>query len=53
MALREIHAIRLKLYEERKGLSPEEYNALVRKSAAAFFGGEDVLETYMGTAPNQ
>ena len=35
-ALREIHAIRLKLQDERIGMSPAEYNAIVRERAARF-----------------
>jgi hypothetical protein len=36
MALREIHAIRLKIHDERKGMSIAEYNAIVRERAAHF-----------------
>jgi hypothetical protein len=39
-ALREVHAIRLKLYDERKGMTPAEYNAIVRQRAARFL--EDI-----------
>ena len=39
-ALREIHAIRLKLYEERKGMTPAEYNAIVRQRATAFLASD-------------
>jgi hypothetical protein len=35
-AMREIHAIRLKIHDERQGLSAEEYNAIVNKRAEAF-----------------
>ena len=35
-ALREIHAIRLKLHDERKGMTAAEYNAIVRQRAARF-----------------
>jgi hypothetical protein len=36
MAMREIHAIRLKHYEDRRNMSSTEYNALVHKNAQAF-----------------
>jgi len=35
-ALREIHAIRLKIYDERKGMTATEYNAIVSQRAAKF-----------------
>jgi len=35
-ALREVHAIRLKLQDERKGMTAAEYNAVVRQRAARF-----------------
>lgn len=35
-AIREIHAIRLMNYDERKDLTPEEHTALVNKRADAF-----------------
>ncbi|MDR0474173.1 MAG: hypothetical protein LBH43_10945 [Treponema sp.] len=35
-ALREIHAIRLKIRDERKGMTTAEYNSVVHKRAAAF-----------------
>jgi hypothetical protein len=38
-ALREVHAIRLKIHEERKGMTAAEYNALVHERAAAFLAG--------------
>jgi len=34
-AMREIHEIREKIYEERKGMTHEEYNAEVRKNTDA------------------
>ena len=43
-ALREVHAIRLKLHEERKGMTPAEYNAIVRERAAAFLAREAAPE---------
>jgi len=33
--MREIHEIREKIYEERKGMSPAEYNAEVEKNTDA------------------
>jgi hypothetical protein len=38
-ALREVHAIRLKIHEERKGMTAADYNALVHKRAVAFLTG--------------
>ena len=35
-ALREVHAIRLKLHDERKGITSAEYNAIVHQRAARF-----------------
>jgi hypothetical protein len=35
-AMREIHEIRLKLYEEEKDLSPKERIAKIRREAEAF-----------------
>ena len=35
-ALREVHAIRLKIHDERKGMTVEEYNAIVHQRAARF-----------------
>ena len=34
-AMREIHEIREKIYEERKGMTPAEYNAEVEKNTDA------------------
>ena len=34
-AMREIHEIREKIYEERKGMTPAEYNAEVAKNTDA------------------
>jgi len=39
-ALKEIHAVRLKIHNERKGMSPSEYNAIVRQRAIAFFASD-------------
>jgi hypothetical protein len=36
-ALREVHAIRLKIHDERKGMTAAEYNAIVHHRAAQFF----------------
>ncbi|MDR2510490.1 MAG: hypothetical protein LBC77_07595 [Spirochaetaceae bacterium] len=36
-ALREIHAIRLKIHDERQGLSVKEYNDIVDQRTASFF----------------
>jgi len=36
MPLREIHAIRLKIYDETRGMTDAEYNDLVRRRATAF-----------------
>jgi hypothetical protein len=41
MALREIHAIRLKIHDERKGMSIAEYNALVRERSSHFLSSEN------------
>jgi len=35
-ALREVHAIRLKIHDERKGMTAAEYNAIVHQRAARF-----------------
>lgn len=35
-ALREVHAIRLKIHDERKKMTAAEYNAIVRQRAAKF-----------------
>ena len=35
-SMREIHEIRAKIYEERKDMTHEEYNAEVRKNSDAF-----------------
>jgi hypothetical protein len=42
-ALREVHAIRIKIHEERKDLTPVEYNALVHERAQAFLAKNKVL----------
>jgi hypothetical protein len=39
-AMREIHAIRLKIQDERQGLSWMEYNAIVDKQTEAFLAGK-------------
>ena len=35
-ALREIHAIRLKIHDDRKGMKAVEYNAIVHQRAVRF-----------------
>jgi hypothetical protein len=35
-ALREVHAIRLKIHDERKGMTAAEYNAIVHQRATRF-----------------
>ena len=40
MALREIHAIRLKIHDETKGMTSAEHTAYFRGSAARFLGEE-------------
>lgn len=45
MALREIHAIRLMIYDETKGMSIAEYNAYVHERAARFLSTEQPQET--------
>jgi len=47
-ALREIHAIRLKLYEEREGMTPAEYNTIVRQRAAAFLAPDNAKPSRQG-----
>jgi hypothetical protein len=39
-ALREVHAIRLKIHDERKGMTSAEYNAVVHRRAAAFLASD-------------
>jgi hypothetical protein len=40
MALREIHAIRLMIHEETKGLTAEEHTSYFKGSAARLLGNE-------------
>jgi len=40
-ALREVHAIRLKIHDERKGMTAAEYNVIVRQRAAHFLAADD------------
>jgi len=42
-ALREVHAIRLKIHDERKGMKAEEYNAVVRQRAARFLASDNLI----------
>ncbi|MDR1748423.1 MAG: hypothetical protein LBR47_05125 [Spirochaetaceae bacterium] len=39
-ALREVHAIRLKIHDERKGMTAAEYNAIVHQRAVHFLSPE-------------
>ena len=38
--MREVHAIRLKIHDERKGMTPAEYNAIVHQRAAMFLASD-------------
>jgi len=42
-ALREIHAIRLKIHDERKEMTATEYNAIVHQRAAHFFASDNLI----------
>jgi hypothetical protein len=42
-ALREVHAIRLKIHDERKGMTEAEYNAIVRQKAARFLASDNLF----------
>jgi hypothetical protein len=42
-ALREVHAIRLKIHDERKGMTAAEYNAIVRQKAARFLTSDNLF----------
>jgi len=44
-ALREVHAIRLKLQDERKGMTSAEYNAIVHQRATQFLASEKPHKT--------
>jgi hypothetical protein len=46
-ALREIHAIRLKLHDERKGMTSAEYNAIVHQRAARFLAPATEGKTHL------
>jgi len=39
-ALREVHAIRLKIHDERKGMTATEYNAIVHQRAIRFLAAD-------------
>jgi hypothetical protein len=39
-ALREVHAIRLKIHDERKDMTAAEYNAIVHQKAARFLASD-------------
>jgi len=41
-ALREVHAIRLKIHDERKEMTPAEYNAIVHQRAARFLATNSI-----------
>jgi predicted DNA-binding protein (UPF0251 family) len=41
MALREIHAIRLQIYDETKDMTDAEYHSLVRREAMEFLQGAE------------
>ncbi len=45
MALREIHAIRLKIYDETKGMTAAEYNSYVHERASRFLSSENPQTT--------
>jgi hypothetical protein len=40
-ALREVHAIRLKIHDERKGMTAAEYNAIVHERATRFLAPDN------------
>ena len=40
-ALREIHAIRLKIHDERKGMTAAEYNAIVHQRSIRFLSSDE------------
>ena len=40
-ALREIHAIRLKIHDETRGMTAAEYTAYFHEAAARFFAGRN------------
>jgi hypothetical protein len=40
-ALREVHAIRLKIHDERKGMTVAEYNTIVHERAARFLAPDN------------
>ncbi len=44
MALREIHAIRLKIYDETKDMTMTEYNAYVHERASHFLSPDNGKE---------
>jgi hypothetical protein len=46
-AMREIHAIRLQMAEETRGMSPKEYNAFIHKKSQAFLA-EQVPKELIG-----
>ena len=44
-ALREVHAIRLKIHDERKDMTAAEYNAVVRQRATRFLASDNPQPT--------
>ncbi|GMO25659.1 MAG: hypothetical protein Ta2B_05340 [Termitinemataceae bacterium] len=51
-AMREIHAIRLQIHNERCGLTSAEYNELVHKNAQAFLA-EPIKKELIGLTANE
>jgi len=43
LALREIHAIRLKIYDETKGMSANEFTAFIHKQATEFLNEQKMV----------
>ena len=43
-ALREVHAIRLKTHDERKGMTSVEYNAIVHQRATRFLASDKATQ---------
>ena len=43
-ALREVHAIRLKIHDERKGMTAAEYNAIVHQRATRFLASDKATQ---------
>jgi hypothetical protein len=47
-ALREVHAIRLKIHDERKNMTTTEYNAIVHEKAVRFLASGNSPKTSVG-----